>query len=79
MSRSESLRFRNSCLFLHSCWLAANPSLLAGGGGGSVTSAFSTSEMLDEGLRVKMMLLVSQDFRDIEKGLKLANVSEEGN
>jgi hypothetical protein len=29
-------RFKNSCLFVHCCWLAAKPSLCAGGGGGSV-------------------------------------------
>jgi hypothetical protein len=35
-SNSDRLRFKNSCLFFHSCWLAANPSFWAGGGGGSV-------------------------------------------
>jgi hypothetical protein len=35
VSRLNSDILRNSCLFLHSCWLAAKPSLSAGFGGGS--------------------------------------------
>lgn len=35
-SKSERLKFKNSCLFVHCCWLAANPSLFSGTGGGSV-------------------------------------------
>lgn len=36
VSRLNNDMDKNSCLFLHSCWLAANPSLSAGFGGGSV-------------------------------------------
>jgi hypothetical protein len=36
VSRLNILAFKNSCLFLHSCWLAAKPSLSIGFGGGSV-------------------------------------------
>lgn len=36
VSRLNIDRDRNSCLFLHSCWLAAKPSLSASFGGGSV-------------------------------------------
>ena len=36
VSRLNIDKDRNSCLFLHSCWLAAKPSLSASFGGGSV-------------------------------------------
>jgi hypothetical protein len=35
VSRLNIDRDKNSCLFLHSCWLAAKPSLSASFGGGS--------------------------------------------